>query len=321
MEYAPSFLRKVAQLSLLLLSSTGSGALFAADQVSPDAINFRQINEYAQFANAAYQSEGEIRQLGAQYHYTLSRYGTIPELEVAYCLLTDGKSRSHVIAVRGTTNVENALVDANLQLKIDPRTGIRLHSGFSQAAQRIYHDLKPLLQTDYSISATGHSLGGAVALILAFYLDADHFPINQVVTFGQPKVTNVAGAEKLGHLPVLRVVTARDLVPLVPLFDPMDIKNLDVYWHAGKEVILLPGTRYSMLEGLNSMLRATKFTQEPLTKDNLQNHQMALYLDMVQAKLTSATQVPFETSLNLFNLFGSGEQTTPDAATKTSPSP
>lgn len=301
--------RRIVQLLLVLLFTfSASGALFAAGQTSLDAIDFRQIEEYAQFANAVYQTEAEIRKLGAQRHYTLSRYATIPELEIAYYLLTDSKAGTHVIAVRGTSNVENALVDVDLQLKTDPQAGIRLHSGFSLAAQKIYQDFKPLLQKDYTISTTGHSLGGAVALILAHYLDVDHFRVSRVITFGQPKVTNIAGAEQLDHLHVIRVVTAKDLVPLVPLFDPMDIKNLDIYWHAGKELILLPDSRYALLDGLNSMLRATKFTQEPLARDNLQNHQMALYLDLVNAKLAGATLVPFETSLNLFNLFGGDKQ-------------
>ncbi len=302
---------KTARLSLTLLAIAVSHTSIAADQVSPDSIDFQQIKEYAQFANAVYQTENEVKSLSTQRHFTLSRYATIPELEVTYYLLTDNNTRTHILAVRGTANVENALVDVDLQLKTDPHTGIRLHSGFSQAAQRIYQDLIPLLQADYTISATGHSLGGAVALIVAFYLDAEHFHVSRVVTFGQPKVTNISGAEHLNHLHVLRVVTAKDLVPLVPLFDPMDIKNLDIYWHAGTEVILLPGARFALLEGLDSMLRATKFTQEPLTKDNLQNHQMALYLDLVNEKITGATQVPFETSFNPFNLFGTDKQTAP----------
>ena len=137
------------------------------------------------------------------------------------------------------------------------------------------------------------------------YLDANQFDIEQVITFGQPKVTNIFGANKIQHINLIRVVTPFDLVPLVPPLDPLDISNLDVYWHAGKEVILLTDNQYAILEGTDSMLRATRFTQKPLTEDNLNNHQMPLYLERIKAKTKSSKLVPYQTDLNLFNLFGS----------------
>jgi len=94
-------------------------------------------------------------------------------------------------------------------------------------------------------------------------------------------------------------------VPLVPLFDPLDISNVDIYWHAGKEVILLAGTQYAVLQGTESMLRASSFTQNLLSEENLQHHQMTLYLEMLKAKTNSSTLVPYQNNYNLFNLFGS----------------
>ena len=137
------------------------------------------------------------------------------------------------------------------------------------------------------------------------YLDTDNYKIGQIVTFGQPKVTNIAGANKFQHLNITRVVTPKDLVPLVPPFDPVDINNLDIYWHPGKEVILLADTDYAITDGIESMMRAIKFTQEPLTENNLKNHEMSLYLKLITQKTTSSKEVKFESSFNLFNLFGS----------------
>lgn len=270
-----------------------------------ESIDFTEIQKQAIFANAAYQSEGKIRTLVESGNYTLTLYHTIPDIQISFFLATNELTKTQIISVRGTSNIENAMVDISLKLIVDKNTGLRLHEGFSFAAKQVYAELEPLLNSDYKINLTGHSLGGAVALILAMYLDAYQFNIEQVITFGQPKVTNISGANKIQHINVIRVVTPFDLVPLVPLFDPLDISNLDVYWHAGKEVILLADTQYAILEGNDSMLRATRFTQKPLTEDNLSNHQMPIYLEMIKAKTKSSKLVPYQTDLNLFNLFGS----------------
>jgi len=270
-----------------------------------ESVNFTEIQKQAIFANAAYQSEDKIRTLLESGNYTLTLYHTIPDIQISFFLATNELTKTQIISVRGTSNIENAMVDISLKLMMDKNTGVRLHEGFSFAAKQIYAELEPLLNSDYKINVTGHSLGGAVALILAMYLDAYQFNIEQVITFGQPKVTNISGANKIQHINVIRVVTPFDLVPLVPLFDPLDISNVDVYWHAGKEVILLADTQYAILEGTDSMLRATRFTQKPLTEDNLSNHQMPLYLEMIKAKTKSSKLVPYQTDLNLFNLFGS----------------
>ena len=270
-----------------------------------ESVDFTEIHTQAIFSNAAYQSESKIRALVESGNYTLTLYHTIPDIQISFFLATNELTKTQIISVRGTSNIENAMVDISLKLMVDKNTGVRLHEGFSFAAKQVYAELKPLLNSDYKINVTGHSMGGAVALILAIYLDAYQFDIEQVITFGQPKVTNISGANKIQHINVIRVVTPFDLVPLVPLFDPLDISNLDVYWHAGKEVILLADTQYAILEGTDSMLRATRFTQKRLTEDNLNNHQMPLYLEMIKAKTKSSKLVPYQTDLNLFNLFGS----------------
>jgi len=268
-------------------------------------INFAGIKQQAVFANAAYQPENEIQQLSLEQGYTLTLYRNIADIQLGFYLLTNDESKTHIVAIRGTSNIGNAMVDINFKLVEDDSLNIYLHHGFAYAARQVYGDLKPVMKKDYSIQTTGHSLGGAVAVILAALLDKDGFEISGVTTFGQPKVTNFGGAEKFQHLHIIRVVTPKDLVPLVPLFDPLDINNIDIFWHAGKEIILLAENQYAVLAGVESMLRATRFTQQVLTEENLQHHQMTLYLALLESKLDSAAEVSYENSFNLFNLFGS----------------
>ena len=279
-----------------------TSVVMSADET--DSIDFIEIHEQARFAKAAYQPENKIRDFLESNNYTLTLYKIAPDIQISYFLATDSQTKVQVISVRGTSNIENAMVDILLKLKVDQNTGIQLHEGFAFAARQVYTELKPLLNTDYKITATGHSLGGAVALILAMYLDADQFNVDQVITFGQPKVTNIAGANKISHINIIRVVTPFDIVPLVPPLDPLDINNLDVYWHAGKEVILLAENQYAVLAGLDSMLRATRFTQKPFNLQNIENHKLSVYISLIDAKTKSSRLVPYETDLNLFNLFG-----------------
>nr|UCH41580.1 MAG: lipase family protein [Gammaproteobacteria bacterium] len=268
------------------------------------SVDFIEIHNQAGFARAAYDAEAKIRAFLESSNYTLTLYNTAPDIQISYFLATNKQTETQVISVRGTSNIENAMVDILLKLRVDQNTGIQLHEGFAFAARQVYAELKPLLKADYKIRTTGHSLGGAVALVLAMYLDADQYNIDQVITFGQPKVTNLAGANKISHLNIIRVVTPRDIVPLVPPLDPLDIKNLEVYWHAGKEVILLDENQYAVLAGLDSMLRATKFTQQPFNQRYIENHNMSVYISMIRAKTKSSRLVPYKYDLNLFNLLG-----------------
>ncbi len=278
--------------------------LYAVESTQQDNINFVEIIESAEFANAAYLTEAEIAGLLASKNYQLTFYQTLPDINMAYFIATNELTKNQIVAIRGTSNIENTILDISVKLTVDPLTGIRLHDGFSLAAKKLYTSLKQWVKKDYQINTTGHSLGGAVALIVGMYLDVESFNINQIITFGQPKVTNVSGARSFNHLAVTRVVTALDLVPLMPPFDPLDINNLDLYWHTGKELLLLDDTRYSELEGLNSMLRATRFTQQLLDEKNLINHKMSVYLDKLNDKKESSERVPYQNSFNLFNLFG-----------------
>lgn len=279
--------------------------LNADQQGQQRSMDFGALIMAAGYANAAYLNETEISKFTQLNKFELTLYRNIPGMQVAFFVATSQQTKKQIVAIRGTSNIENSIIDVSLKLVTDGHTGQRLHQGFASVADRVYQELKAFLNKDYEVVLTGHSLGGAVAHILAMYLDKDSFDIDSVVTFGQPKVTNISGANQYKHLNIIRVVTYLDLVPLAPPFDPLDINNLDIYWHAGKEILLLTGTKFSILEGVNSMLRATKFTQRSLTTENLNNHQMSVYIEQLKAREKFNELVPYKNSFNLFNLFGS----------------
>jgi len=287
-------------ISILILAGNVSANNFA----TKESQWFKNLYRYALFANAAYLSKSEIEKTLSSSGYKLTKYGMLPGYGVGYYLATNDKLKQQIIAIRGTSNIENAMVDVAFNLLPNKHTGIKLHQGFALAADLIYNSIKNDLIKNYKINTTGHSLGGATALILAMYIDTDGLRSGKVVTFGQPKVTNINGSRKYNHLDVTRVVMPKDMVPLVPPLDPMDITSMDIYWHSGREVLLQKSNTYSLLSGIDSMMRATDFLNEMISKKHLQQHYMSLYIKSLSLKIRNPQRIPYKNSFNINSLFG-----------------
>jgi len=259
---------------------------------------FSELDKFAQFSNVAYEGKAAMQQLSQRWGYSVTDSGQLEGLEVRYFLATNHKLKTQIIAVRGTANPENAAVNFVLKLSSNNIAGIPLHTGFSKSAQGIFTSIIAQVKPNYKISLTGHSLGGGVAVILAMYLDTENYKIDKVITFGQPKVTNVHGANRFEHLNILRVVTPKDFIPLLPPFDPVAVPHRGIYWHLGTEIVLLGGDKYSMLAGVKSMLRATKFLNRKPDESNVNNHQMSIYAQLIGQKREHATLVPYRSDFS-----------------------
>jgi predicted lipase len=72
--------------------------------------------------------------------------------------------------------------------------------------------------TGSKIIVTGHSLGGSLAILAAADLAKTHGKIEQVYTFGQPRVGNAAFASHYQSLVsnTFRLIDFADIVPHVP---------------------------------------------------------------------------------------------------------
>ncbi len=251
--------------------------------------------KYAEFAAAAYNSLDAFKRISEQNSFTFTYTSANTTDKVRYFIATNDDEKTHIIAVRGTSNVENAIVDIDYVLVPDKILGIELHKGFAQSAQNIYQELKTKLNKDYTIHITGHSLGGAVAVILAMYLDKQGFATGNIVTFGQPKLTNRTGANAFRHLKVVRINNLKDIVPTVPPFDASQIMNLkfDIFWHLGKEYLLLSDDYYSILDGLDSLLRGADFLSQTPTTENITAHKIDTYIQLLQSLIKHGKVIPF----------------------------
>ncbi len=294
-----------AFFSCLLLSLFLSSANVWAAKQPFTAQDFSHWLNVAYVADASYKSRADIEKVLASQGYTLEQYKQLDGYSVVYAFATNDQTRQHIIAVRGTSNAENAIVDAAFVLVSDPLTGINIHQGFLLSARDIYQQILPRIKPGYTINTVGHSLGGAVALILAMMLDAQDYPVGEVITFGQPKVTNISGSRKFKHLNIIRLVTPKDVVPLMPPLDPMDLMNLSIFWHQGREVVLFENNQYAVLSGTDSMLRVSDFLNDVPGEQHLQSHFMTTYISHLKSKLRSPKEVAFKSDFKFSDWFGS----------------
>lgn len=262
----------------------------------------------AYIAEATYQSKEDIGRILKAQGYTLKRFEQVEGFSVTYVLATNDTTKQHLLAVRGTSNVENAIVDAAFVLVPDPLSGIDIHQGFLLSARDIYQQILPDINPAYEINTIGHSLGGASALILAMMLDAQDYKIGEVITFGQPKVTNISGSRKFNHLNIKRLVTPKDVVPLVPPVDPMDLMKFSIFWHQGTEIVLFDNNQYSVLTGVDSMMRATSFLNDLPSEQNLNNHFMTTYIKHLKTKLDAPLEVKYNNDFKFSDWFGSNSK-------------
>jgi hypothetical protein len=258
-------------------------------EITPAAINFNELTDYGRRAKAAYAPEAQIR---ASYPKTV-RVGEPGNTRVRYFLEQDKGAKIQYVTIRGTANKVNLREDMEARVRIDPESGLPVHQGFDDDARAVYADLKPYLQKGYRTRVAGHSLGGAVAVLVAIYASADGHTVEKIVTFGQPRFTTKEGVAQLGSsLPLTRVVDENDIIPMLP--PGGGNKAQGAYDHVGPEVILLEGPHYVYLPIHNAERLAVGELARNLAIADLQDHKMDNYLRRLADKSKGAVEVPYD---------------------------
>lgn len=126
-----------------------------------------------------------------------------------------------VASFRGTSSLPDFITDINVHL--EPEGEFYAHGGFIKALDQVWDDLffmihMTYLDTKKPIYLTGHSLGGALAVLASCRLLELAMP-HQVYTFGCPRVLSQGAAawyqRYMGDLHH-RYVNNNDVVPRVP---------------------------------------------------------------------------------------------------------
>lgn len=123
------------------------------------------------------------------------------------------------------TSIEDWINDANARPAADPDLG-SVHGGFEAAFQAVWPGLMQEIKSwqaagklgpNPKVYVTGHSKGGALAMLAVVKLKASKLPVTQVITFGAPRVGGTDFAAKYAGIDGIRYEDDDDLVPHVPL--------------------------------------------------------------------------------------------------------
>lgn len=120
----------------------------------------------------------------------------------------------HVVAFRGTANTRDWLVDFDAAPMLHAGLGW-CHQGFLESVLGVADQIRADLAGERLI-VTGHSKGGAEALIFAGLLVLAGQAPAAVVTYGAPRAAYASLGEILDQVPVRQYRHGHDPVPLVP---------------------------------------------------------------------------------------------------------
>lgn len=152
----------------------------------------------------------------------------------AHLMAVDHRTRSVVLAIRGSFELKDALTDVVAvyqEFQCSNGEKIVAHSGMLRAAQWVVDDMAGALDLatrrfGYSPVFVGHSLGAGVATIASIMLK-DRFPDLKVYAFGPPcSVDKRTASSQWCREHIISVVNGNDLVSRLSIGSISDMKDI-----------------------------------------------------------------------------------------------
>lgn len=248
-------------------------------------------------ANAAYKREPEIRTETGEWGF--ERFAFISAKHQMPFPLDDtqayivGSDRMIVVAFRGTEplKIVDWLTDLNAPGCPGPAKKGMVHLGFHRALACIHQEILDKIQefrtNDQTLWFTGHSLGGALAMLAAAstYFEDPKLLADGIYTFGQPRTCDQTLAttyDKALKSRTFRFVNNNDIVPQVPL-EPVfqhigTLKYFDAHGNLREQASLMD----NVMDKLKGRLTTSLF--EPGT-DGIEDHYYWNYLKNIEKNL------------------------------------
>lgn len=148
------------------------------------------------------------------------------------------KENIQYVCFRGSNSIENWC--SNIQYRTN---NYGAHSGIAHLERLTRGKLKDMLHLNKPTVFSGHSLGGAIAIMSAFWLNKSSINVKSVYTFGSPRFCKKNFANyvnlQLGDK-IFRFVNENDIVPTVPLW-VMGFRHVGTeIWKVGSKLYIDP---------------------------------------------------------------------------------
>ncbi|KAJ4293647.1 hypothetical protein N0V90_008931 [Kalmusia sp. IMI 367209] len=251
----------------LLALSTLSGFAFAAplevrDTVSTDV--FDKLSFFEQYSSAAYCqgnnnstrtkitcADQTCNNVEAADTNSLTEFENSNQTDATGFVSTDTTNKLIVMAFRGSRSIDNWAANLDFQMEdVSFCSGCRAHSGFLESWNEVQDGVIKAVKAaqaefpDFTIVATGHSLGGAIATFATAALRTIDIPVD-LYTYGSPKTGNKEWAKFVGETDKgasFRVVHKNDIVPTLPPSIPF----LMPYAHVQPEYFITTGNNVNV---------------------------------------------------------------------------
>lgn len=266
-------------------------------------------------SDLAYQPDVIVQQIAAAWGFKAPAIVTAPRDIQAIVL---GGDKIIVVAFRGTISEKNGVIeldnwmaDADAeQIAVEASFNIRgnVHEGFANAFSGLWQGVQEAVKSfqtgAQSLWITGHSLGGALALMAAAAFTFEkRLPFNGLYTYGQPRVGDL---EFCGNCDThfgdqyFRFVNNEDIVTRVPPRFFPHFPLPDVYGHAGRLLYFdAQGNMHNDEHWWNSFLTGVEVGFENfvgmLTALPIEDHFMETgYIAHIQQYLNGGSQPPMQ---------------------------
>jgi triacylglycerol lipase len=206
--------------------------------------------------------------------------------ESRFMLLTDHARERQTLVLGGTNTYRQWQIDALTARSYQADLDANVHTGWNTLGVGVLETALPHLRSDYELTVTGFSLGGAMTAIISEYLRQSGYPVTEVVTFGQPRVTDTDGIAAFADVPIIRFVNAGDPFPYMK-------ESGSPAAHYGPMVVLYDGPNYAYVPAGDPLLEAGTAPFSAYRQNDFANHSEALYVERLAAKVTTAVQVEY----------------------------
>ncbi len=296
-----------AEAARLLLAPVAAGDPACAYSVRPQTLHDPAVIGYcaenavlcAQAANLVYEDPPTVEKYLGIWGFTEPKFIANASTDAQAFVAYDANKNMALVAFRGTESRADVLADADATLIPRAEYGGAVHRGFATQLDSIAQQIDTAVQAlqehapaGFRVMVTGHSLGGALAVLYAAGALKAGLPVVSTYTFGQPAVGDRPFAERFkaqlehSNSTLVRFVNNSDIFPHVPpncehgvAGEVMILDRFGALHRAKEALFKLPAMLSNLWDGAERFMREGDFQG---VSNPVEDHRSANYLGLTR---------------------------------------